>query len=184
MASSDHFGGYAAHGCYLQTLKLVSLAIQAPRDQSRREEQLNFEDTVVWYPDIPDPRFTFIGTSGLVYGSSTRNECPVSFHTFCDPDGRSTYDFQGVSVRMYESSDSGIQKALSIAFRSDPLGTWMNRDTPLLGLQSTDIGNRQYDFAIDHAGGEFIAGLDVFHVSRRLIGFKVSFVSSACPSTY
>ncbi|RXG43398.1 hypothetical protein VDGE_03085 [Verticillium dahliae] len=151
--------------------KLVTLSVSAdlsgplPDPDSR----LDFKDRAIWYPNIPNPDLTMLGTSGKIYGRSLYDEAVARFLVFGSTDGDHARNPTQVTVRMKDNGPGQFTDFREIIISFDPAA----HQTPVrLGLRS-EKAPQEESLVMDGPGGERITALDSVYEFGQLLGFTI-----------
>lgn len=124
-------------------------------DSSRNDEPPAPQDANIWYPEIPDPRLSFVGVPGLPGAYRNRqDEMPLSTILFGGLKGELLCHIVKMTVWIVDNNP-GHYVVWGIGFTFDCLVEGKN--SLVLGY-SRDDG--EYDFPIDGRGGERICQID------------------------
>ncbi|CRK23836.1 hypothetical protein BN1708_013817 [Verticillium longisporum] len=151
--------------------KLVTLSVSAdlsvplPDPDSR----LDFRDRAIWYPNIPNPDLTMLGTSGKLYGRALYDEAVARFLAFGNTDDDHARNPTQVTVRMKDNGPGCFTDFREIIISFDPVA----RQTPVrLGLRG-ETAPQEESLVIDGPGGERITALDSVYEFSQLLGFTI-----------
>ncbi|RBQ67632.1 hypothetical protein VDGD_03085 [Verticillium dahliae] len=151
--------------------KLVTLSVSAdlsgplPDPDSR----LDFKDRAIWYPNIPNPDLTMLGTSGKIHGRSLYDEAVARFLVFGSTDGDHARNPTQVTVRMKDNGPGQFTDFREIIISFDPAV----HQTPVrLGLRS-EKAPQEESLVMDGPGGERITALDSVYEFGQLLGFTI-----------
>lgn len=164
----------------------MSLGLSSDRHRSQQHDAepappLNFRDIVVWYPDIPDPAFRFLGTSGQDWGRLNLPELDDgNMAIFLPFGGNNGKDLTRITFRRstYEGSADGLDM-LVIASQCQTLqGEMITRH---MGHEAAGLEFLDEHFEIDGPGGERITGFESVYFLGDIQAFRVSLTTPPPP---